>query len=95
MDDIIAGRTAYFQVKIEPTPTDLQASQVVFRLLKEIVYIEEPAGSVISEDTVSFTIDQGQTDDLYEGIYIFEVIYTHEGNEDKVLDGTVNVLRRI
>ena len=95
MDSIIAGRTTYFEVEISPTPTNLVASEVTFRLLRGEVALEEEAGAVLSENTVSFTIDAILTEDLTEGIYIFEVLYEHDGNIDRVIDGTVNVLRRL
>jgi len=95
MDNIYTGRAFSFEVTISPTPTDLVASEVTFRLLRGEVYIEEEAGAVISDDTVSFTIDSALTEDLDEGIYVFEVLYTHDSEAERVVDGTANVLRRI
>ena len=94
MDDIFTGRVFSFEVEISPTPTDLLASEVTFRLLRGEVYIEEEAGAVLDEKTVSFTIDSALTEDLEEGIYVYEVLYSHDSEKDRVIDGTVNVLRR-
>lgn len=94
--EIITGRTTYFELEITPTPLNLKAREVEYRLFKgsQLVF-EVQANEVISENKVGFRIDSSLTDSLKEGIYIFEAIYTHDGVHDTVISGTINILRRL
>ena len=95
MDKIYTGRTSYFEVQITPTPTNLEASQVSYNLYygDELIFTVE-ASSLISSDTVGITIDSDLTENLDEGIYIFEATYTHDGATDTIVSGKINILRR-
>lgn len=95
MNNIYTGRTEYFEVQIFPNPLNLKTTDVKFRILKgQKLILEIEPQSLISDDTVSFALDNVLTKNLDEGIYIYEILYTFENATEQVLNGTINILRR-
>ena len=92
MDNLIIGRTFNLDVEITPSVADLTTSQVSFKLNQgQTNYIDIEASSV-SDSVASFILDDTST--LEEGLYTYEVVYSHNGLEDSIISGIINVIRR-